>query len=125
MTTPPQTAMGAKKTTPPSMVISRKSSPQSTMLSNAISSGTPTGRQAPLPKRSSTSPSNINEALPPAAHVARQTSAARSVENVTVEEQKEEDVVDEKKLAPRRASDSATVTDSQFDANAESSCILS
>ena len=122
MTTPPQTAMGAKKTTPPK-VISRKSSPQSTMLSNAISSGTPTGRQAPLPKRSS--PSNINEALPPAAHVARQTSAARSVENVTVEEQKEEDVVDEKKLAPRRASDSATVTDSQFDANAESSCILS
>ena len=81
-----------------------------------------------MPKRSSTSPSNINEALPPAAHVARQTSAARSVENVTVEEQEEEDVVDEKKLAPnnrRRASDSATVTDSHNDANAESSCILS
>ena len=77
-----------------------------------------------MPKRSSTSPSNINEALPPAAHVARQTSAARSVENVTVEEQEEEDVVDEKKLA-RRASDSATVTDSHNDANAESSCILS
>ena len=74
-----------------------------------------------MPKRSS--PSNINEALPPAAHVARQTSAARSVENVTVEEQKEEDI-DEKKLA-RRASDSATVTDSHNDANAESSCILS
>ena len=130
-------AMGAKKTTPPSVISSataagRKSSPQTTMLSNAISSGTPTGRPPPF-KRSSSSPLSsgiqINEALPPVAHVARQTLVARSVENVTVEEQEEEDQVDhgEKTLAQqiRRASDSASAVASVDSENAESSCILS
>ena len=94
------------------------------MLSNAISSGTPTGRPPPF-KRSSSSPLSsipVNEALPPAAQAARQTLVARSVENVTVEEQEEEDQVDqgEKTEMRRRASDSGMAAE-----DAESSCILS
>ena len=136
--TPP---MGAKKTTPPSMVTAigsgRKSSPSSAgmMQANAISSGTPTGRPPPY-KRSSTSP-QINE-VPPAALGARQNLVARSVENVTVEEQLEEEVDNdthdnvESKVASasaaskqslrRSTSDSAALAASE---EAESSCILS
>ena len=117
--------MGAKKTTPPSIMSGsgRKSSPS--VAPNAISSGTPTGRPPPY-KRSSTSP-QINEA-PPVAHVARQTLVARSVENVTVEEQEEvEDAHDyvENSAKPRRASDSVAIEAAMAANEADSSCILS
>ena len=100
------------------------------MQANAISSGTPTGRPPPY-KRSSTSP-QINE-VPPAVLSARQNLVARSVENVTVEEQLEEEVdtndnvdtttVDAKPTLRRSTSDSAALAAS--DESAESSCILS